>query len=65
MDSAYSAENLSGLELRLRSCSRGVGVLVLAEFDRRKWRGPHHLANADPEHHHYLQALAANGVRHR
>ena len=36
MDSASSQRRLSGLELRLRSCSRGVGVLVLAEFDRRK-----------------------------
>lgn len=36
MDSAYSRRHLSGLEVRLRSCSRGVGVLVLAEFDRRK-----------------------------
>jgi len=36
MDSVHSMHHLSGLELRLRSCSRGVGVLVLAEFDRRK-----------------------------
>jgi hypothetical protein len=36
MDSARSQRHLTGLELRLRSCSRGVGVLVLTEFDRRK-----------------------------
>ncbi|HEY6125097.1 MAG TPA: hypothetical protein VIV63_10615 [Steroidobacteraceae bacterium] len=36
MDSAHSQSHLNGLELRLRSCSRGVGVLVLAEVDRRK-----------------------------
>jgi hypothetical protein len=34
--SATSQRQLSRLELRLRSCSRGVGVLVLAEFDRRQ-----------------------------
>jgi hypothetical protein len=36
IDSAASQRRLSNLELRLRSCSRGVGVLVLAEFDRRR-----------------------------
>ena len=36
IDSATSQRRLNSLELRLRSCSRGVGVLVLAEFDRRK-----------------------------
>lgn len=36
MESATSQRRLSNLELRLRSCSRGVGVLVLAEFDRRR-----------------------------
>jgi hypothetical protein len=36
MDSATSLGHLNGLELRLRSCSRGVSVLVLSEFDRRK-----------------------------
>jgi hypothetical protein len=37
MDSTSSQRRLNGLALRLRSCGRGVGVLVLAEFDRRKW----------------------------
>jgi hypothetical protein len=36
MDSATSLRKLNSLELRLRSCSRGVSVLVLSEFDRRK-----------------------------
>ena len=36
MDSATSRQRLNSLALRLRSCGRGVGVLVLAEFDRRK-----------------------------
>jgi hypothetical protein len=36
MDNARSQLQLNGLELRLRSCSRGVAVLVLTEFDRRK-----------------------------
>ncbi len=36
MNSAGSQLRLNNLELRLRSCSRGVGVLVLTEFDRRK-----------------------------
>ena len=36
MDTASSGMRLRSLELRLRSCSRGVGVLVLSEFDRRK-----------------------------
>jgi hypothetical protein len=35
IDSQVSRRRLLNLELRLRSCSRGVGVLVLAEFDRR------------------------------
>ena len=35
MDGACAQRRLSSLELRLRSCRRGVGVLVLAEFDRR------------------------------
>ncbi len=34
MDSAQSGLRLRNLELRLRSCRRGV--LVLTEFDRRK-----------------------------
>ena len=29
---------LETLELRLRNCTRGAGVLVLAEFDRRTMR---------------------------
>lgn len=36
MDNATSQRKLNNLELRLRSCSRGLSVLVLAEFDRRK-----------------------------
>jgi hypothetical protein len=36
IDDAASCRKLSMLELRLRSSVRGVGVLVLAEFDRRK-----------------------------
>lgn len=36
IDSATSNRKLNDLELRLRSCSRGVRVLVLAEFDRRR-----------------------------
>jgi hypothetical protein len=36
LDSVTTRRRLSRLELRLRSCGRGVGVLVLAEFDRRK-----------------------------
>jgi hypothetical protein len=36
LDSAQSARRLDRLELRLRRCRRGVGVLVIAEFDRRK-----------------------------
>jgi hypothetical protein len=36
MDDAASLRRLNSLELRLRSCGRGIGVLVLAEFDRRK-----------------------------
>ena len=36
IDGATSDRKLNNLELRLRSCSRGVSVLVLAEFDRRK-----------------------------
>src|SRR5689334_12010736 len=36
MDRTQTALRLSGLELRLRSCARGVDVLVLAEFERRK-----------------------------
>jgi hypothetical protein len=38
MDNASSHIRLLNLELRLRSCGRGVGVLVLAEFDRREKR---------------------------
>lgn len=38
MDNASSDVRLLTLELRLRSCGRGVGVLVLAEFDRREKR---------------------------
>ena len=33
-----SQVRLDTLELRLRRCAHGVGVLVLAEFDRRKAR---------------------------
>jgi hypothetical protein len=33
---AVSQFRLDTLELRLRHCARGAGVLVLAEFDRRK-----------------------------
>jgi hypothetical protein len=36
MDSPHSLGRLNGLELRLRGCARGIGVLVLAEYDRRK-----------------------------
>ncbi|HUQ08804.1 MAG TPA: hypothetical protein VM146_00715 [Steroidobacteraceae bacterium] len=36
MEADHSGLRLQNLELRLRSCVRGVGVLVLAEFDRRK-----------------------------
>jgi hypothetical protein len=36
MDNALSSQRLNTLELRLRHCGRRVGVLVLAEFDRRK-----------------------------
>jgi hypothetical protein len=36
MDTVASRHSLRSLELRLRSCGRGVEVLVLAEFDRRK-----------------------------
>ena len=39
MDNALSLRRLNALELRLRSCGRGIGVLVLAEFDRRKKDG--------------------------
>jgi len=36
IDGVTSQRKLNSLELRLRSCSRGVSVLVLAEFDRRR-----------------------------
>ena len=36
IDNSTSRRALNSLELRLRSCSRGVGVLVLADFDRRR-----------------------------
>jgi hypothetical protein len=36
LDTHRSRRKLRELELRLRSCGRGVQVLVLAEFDRRK-----------------------------
>jgi hypothetical protein len=36
IESSTSQRKLNNLELRLRSCRRGVGVLVLAEFDRRR-----------------------------
>ena len=36
IDCATADRKLNNLELRLRSCGREVGVLVLAEFDRRK-----------------------------
>ena len=36
MDNEASRRRLNILELRLRSCARGLDVLVLAEFDRRK-----------------------------
>lgn len=36
IDSVASQRKLDNLELRLRSCGRGVDVLVLAEFDRRR-----------------------------
>src|SRR4051812_25662738 len=36
MESEPQGVRLRSLELRLRRCSRGVGVLVLSEFDRRK-----------------------------
>jgi hypothetical protein len=49
MDSEASQRRLNFLELRLRSCARGVGVLVLAEFDRRKM---------DPEQTHGLPPRA-------
>ena len=38
LDNLTSRRRLHTLELRLRSCGRGVGVLVLAEFDRRENR---------------------------
>jgi hypothetical protein len=36
IDSQTSRARLLNLEVRLRSSARGVGVLVLAEFDRRR-----------------------------
>jgi gluconate kinase len=36
IESATSKRKLNNLEVRLRSCSHGVRVLVLAEFDRRR-----------------------------
>jgi hypothetical protein len=36
IDNSASRSRLSSLELRLRSSVRGVGVLVLSEFDRRR-----------------------------
>jgi hypothetical protein len=35
IETAVSLRHLAALELRLRSCARGVEVLVLAEFERR------------------------------
>jgi hypothetical protein len=36
IDNVASQRKLKNLALRLRSCSRGVSVLVLSEFDRRR-----------------------------
>ena len=36
MSAAGPRSRLTDLELRLRRCRRGVAVLVLAEFERRK-----------------------------
>jgi hypothetical protein len=36
IDNKVSQRKLLNLEVRLRSCARGVEVLVLAEFDRRR-----------------------------
>lgn len=38
IDSAASLRRLNALELRLRSCGRGIDVLVLAQFERRRPR---------------------------